>query len=203
MEEPLFQQHSLFKKCGQSISNQPEDQGFTVQLIQMYHLGLKKDIEEHLWSYLLFYEVTVQICLSLIVLLCFDQKGSNYSGATVQQNSTADIQSAAPLSSYYSLPGSKILCSSGENRLGDLNTPWQAFESKLAGHIQVTPGHFYLPFLCMGADNLLGGSFFWKSQNSWSRHSRCCWILHALFFPLSVLKWSEGKTPDLNKARQG
>lgn len=95
--------------------------------------------------------------------------GSNFSGATAHPELLSRHSiSCSSLLVLFSPKHWNPLCSSGENRLGDLSDPRQAFKSKLIGLIQVTLGYFYLPFLCVcgGGDNLLGG-IFWGGGNLW------------------------------------
>ena len=77
--------------------------------------------------------------------------GSNFSGATTHPELLSRHSiSCSSLLVLFSPKHWNPLCSSGENRLGDLNDPRQAFKSELIGLIQVTLGYFYLPFLCGG-----------------------------------------------------
>lgn len=70
-------------------------------------------------------------------------------------------QSVAPLSRHYSLQEQwNSPCSSGVNRVGDPNTPWQAFKSKLI---------FRLHWVTSGFLHVCSGNFGLISLNSWAQ----------------------------------
>lgn len=112
-------------------------------------------------------------------------------------NCLADIQSVALLSLYYSLPSTEILS------VPQVKIDWgtSMTHDRLSNQSCTFIYHF-----CVGGDNLLGGIFLEGKISEFMRstqaHRRRRWILNT---PISrgVFERSEGRTPDLNKARQG
>lgn len=129
--------------------------------------------------------------------------GSNFLRATVHPELLSRHSiSCSSLLVLFSPKRRNPLYSLGENRLGDLNALRQAFKSKLIGHIQVTPEHFYLPFFCVRGDNLLGGIFFWKiSEFMKSTQVPALNSKHSIFSQCVHVKWRKDPRSQQSQAR--